>query len=224
MSSNVELNPAETFRITSENSELLVKNEKGYLKIVSTKKIQSRKQLRVREYLERLTTQKDKWLKFYDHYAHQFELYCAGYKHHHIQKGGLEKHTAQVIQVALDLRDMRKDLLNGVVSDDDIIIAGFIHDFSKIRSYIPLEEGEQKKFEKQEFKCNNQLGCLDPETWTLQRLMKFEIMITPEQMNALFLAEGGFSLWAKACNHPDWTPLAALISCADNYSAQIIKR
>jgi len=62
------------------------------------------------------------------------------------------------------------------------------------------------------------------ETWIMQQCMEFGVVLTPEQVNALFFIEGGFSMWGKSSRHPDWTPLAVIMSAADLYSGCALKK
>lgn len=72
------------------------------------------------------------------------------------------------------------------------------------------------------FKFDNKLKDLNPETWTIHQCMQHGVVLSSEIINALFYAEGGFSTWVKGHLQPEWTKLSVLISCADNYSAQIL--
>jgi len=217
------LKDGEFEEIQSEQSFIHVECKDGKISLSSAKGLQKKKQFTVYDYLNMLTTQKEKWLELYNFWRTEFETKPAGQKQHHYYSGGLEVHTAQVINLALTFKDLRKDLLC-FVSDDDCIIGGFIHDLSKVKMYRYLLEEEKKAFDGQEFKYDNQLGVLDPEVWTIHQLMKFNIALTENQLNALMYAEGGFSTWTKQKNQPKWSHLGVLISCADVYSAMIINK
>jgi hypothetical protein len=85
----------------------------------------------LREYLSQIqpTELTEKYLEFYD--AHPFHKeVCAGAKHHHWWKGGLEDHLREMIGIGFDIMELYPGDFN--FSKSDLIIAVFLHDFGKI--------------------------------------------------------------------------------------------
>ena len=213
---------------TEEDSNLEVTNIDGKLSISKVRNLAKKIKGSVLDYLQNLSSEykyKDQILKMYDDWSDKYEQMPAGAKHHHTYEGGLEKHTVQVIDTALFLWDLNKSTLASTVSVEDIIVASFLHDFSKVMTYRKLHTQEEiDKNNGYPFKWDSKLEGHDMETWTIQKCMEYGIVLTEAQINAIFFAEGGFSRWGQTPRHPKWTTLAVLIACADLYSACALKK
>jgi len=200
-------------------------NDDGKVVVQKPKNLGRKKTLTTLEYLESMDEDnpcKLGLIQLYFQWKRRFEEMPAGAKNHHSQVGGLDIHTAQVINIALDMVEIRKPNVASEVSRDDIIIAGFLHDFSKVVMYRRLLPEEVERNNGREFKFDSSLGMLDAETWTLQKCLEYRIPLTVEHVNALHYAEGGFATWVKQRNQPKWSKLGVIISCADVYSAMIL--
>jgi len=214
----VKVSESEPVTLTSEDSKsnfVVFQNNEGKLVIERPKNLGRRKSLTTLEYLESMDGEnpcKLPLLQLYWQWKRRFEEMPAGAKNHHSQVGGLNIHTAQVIEIALDMAEIKKSHIASEVTRDDIIIAAFLHDFSKVVMYRRLPPDEVEKNNGREFKFDSNLGILDAETWTLQKCL----------VNALHYAEGGFATWVNQRNQPKWSKLGVLISCADVYSAMIL--
>lgn len=175
----------------------------------------------------------EQYLELYD--AHPFHKeVCAGAKHHHWWKGGLESHLCEMIGLGMDLMDLYPG--DFTFTKSDVIIVIFLHDFAKIWTYryITPEEREKKsnKFkEKQIFTyVEGAFNRLDAESTTLLELSRRGITPTDNQWSAVLFAEGGFAKahfsfqgrtstgsTVNTVNH-----LAPFVHLLDLYSSQIL--
>jgi len=191
----------------------------------------------LREYLTQIQPAglAEQYLEFYDAFPFHKEV-CAGAKHHHWWKGGLEDHLREMIGIGLDIMDLYPGDFN--FSKSDLIIAVFLHDFGKVWTYrfITAEDRAKnpKKFKEQQVftYTDGQFNILDAESKILLELGRHGITPTDEQWSAVIFAEGGFSaamydfggrsetgntVFSK--NH-----LATFVSVLDQWSAQILGR
>lgn len=178
------------------------------------------------------------YLAFYD--AHPFyQEVCAGAKHHHWWKGGLEDHVREMIGLGLDLMDLYPGDMT--FSKSDVIVVCFLHDFDKIWGYRYItaderekdQKGSKRMKEKQVFTyvegVNN---ILDGYALKILELGKFGIVPTKEQWSAVLFHEGGYADanfnyngrtktgdTVMHCNH-----LAPFVHMLDMYSAMILGR
>lgn len=192
----------------------------------------------IREYLSQIHPGElaEKYLEFYD--AHPFyKEVCAGAKHHHWWKGGLEDHVREMIGIGMDLMDLYPGDMTFTKSD--LIITSFLHDFDKIWIYRYLSQEERalnpkKHKEKQVFTyvegVNN---ILDGYSLKLLELAKFGIVPTNEQWSAVLFHEGGYAAANFDYRGPTKTPgdtvmhcnhLAPFLHCLDMYSAMLLGR
>ena len=186
-------------------------------------------------WLNRIQPQEEaeKWTYF--HVKHPaFEEQPASVKLHHYWKGGLAEHTRQMIGICLDIKSLYPGDLT-MVTETDIIIGCYIHDFAKVWKYAPLTDEEKinlKEHEKyRQFRYfPGPFRLVTEEVATLLELSKYDIQLTDTQAGALLFAEGGYS----AANF-DFTgrsdtgytghtrnPLAVMVSIADLYSACLL--
>ena len=163
------------------------------------------------------------WQQLYAAYKEPFELAPAGESRHHNFTGGLAVHTAEVIRAMFEIRDtltaaslahnhpMAAQLRFPAhsFSDEDIVVAAFLHDFAKIVQYVQDEAGDWK-FSKM---------SMPQETWTLMTLAQRGVPITEDQALSLLYAEGGFSEFR---DHGVPNALSWLLHMADIWSSQII--
>lgn len=167
--------------------------------------------------------------------AHPFHKeVCAGAKHHHWWKGGLEDHLTEMIGIGFDIMDMYPGDFSFTKSD--LIIAVFLHDFSKVWTYryITNDDVAKDKFkDKQVFTyTDGQFNILNEESRIILECGKFGIVPTDQQWSAVIFAEGGFSQamfdfqgrstpgnTVFTVNH-----LATFTSILDQWGAQILGR
>lgn len=189
----------------------------------------------IREYLSQIEPVElsEKYLEFYD--AHPFyKEVCAGAKHHHWWKGGLEDHVREMIGIGLDIHDLYCG--EHTFSKSDIIIVCFLHDFDKIWGYTYITNEDRaknpKKFKDQQiFRVKEGYDrILDGYSLKLLELARFGIVPTNEQWSAVMFHEGGYSTanfgWggttktAQSINSNNH--LAPFIHMLDIYSASIL--
>lgn len=167
-----------------------------------------------------------------------FEEVCAGAKHHHVEVGGLVRHVQEMIGFCLDLTALYPGDWEGKVDKSDIIIACYLHDFSKVwhYEYLSPEELREKAGTNecwQKFKpVFDKFKYLTEDAKLFIELAKYGIILSEKQAGAIIFAEGGYSQANFDWMHPTKTsgtglsdnPLATLTCMADVYSAFILGR
>lgn len=178
----------------------------------------------------------EQYLDFYR--AHPFyKEVCAGAKHHHWWKGGLEDHVREMIGIGMDLMDLYPGDFTAFTKSDVIIVC-FLHDFDKIWIYKYLTEEERAKTP-HKFKpsqvFNYNIGVndiLDGYSLKLLELSRAGITPTNQQWSAVLFHEGGYSDGNFSYNGPTHTGntvshanlLAPFVHCLDMYSAMMLGR
>jgi hypothetical protein len=169
-----------------------------------------------------------------------FAEVCAGAKHHHWWKGGLEQHVVELICFMADQLIASPEAYMGVTLNDCIIVA-LLHDFDKIWAYVPLsqddismrEEGSTKYHAEQVFKSSyKEFTQLDGVSKTLRLLSSRGITPTESQWSALLFAHGGYSNANFGFGGITYTgdkvmhanPLAVLLHLADMFSANLLSK
>lgn len=167
-----------------------------------------------------------------------YDQVCAGAKHHHWWIGGMADHVREMIGVSLDMLDLYYGDLQGRVTESDIIIACYLHDFAKIWTYEFLtdddREADPKRYkENQLFRpLNGAFDIVDEESKTLLELARSGIVPSEKQWSAVLFAEGGYADRNFTINGLSRTgdtvmarnPLAVIVHMADMYSSQILGR
>jgi hypothetical protein len=188
-----------------------------------------------RDYLKLLDPPElaQKYLALYDANPFHREV-CAGAKHHHWWKGGLEDHLREMIGLGFDLMELYPG--DFTFTKTDLIIAIFLHDFHKIWDYryLTAEDRERDKriLDKQVFTTLKHTPLVDKASKTLLEIGKYGIVPTETQWSAVLFAEGGFSdghfRFGGTTRLGDYVnaknPLAAFAHVCDLYSAQILGR
>lgn len=147
-------------------------------------------------------------------YDHQMATFPASIKHHHNYKGGWAQHIGEVTTIARNINEVFALQLD----PDDIVLAAFLHDFAKLETYKELPDGTFDKIP-------DRWKLVDPETWTLMKCAELGFPLPENQVNALLMAEGGWSAFARTSSryvHPASGPLAVVLHCADMISSQIM--
>lgn len=175
------------------------------------------------------------YLDFYNANPFYKEV-CAGAKHHHWWKGGLEDHVREMIGMGMDLMDLYPG--DYTFTKTDLIIVCFLHDFNKIWGYryITAEDREKNptKFKDPQIFTYREgtTNILDGYSQILLTLARKGIVPTNEQWSAVLFHEGGFSP-----NHFTWggtsetsktinskNHLAPFVHALDMISSQILGR
>lgn len=191
----------------------------------------------IREYILQIqpNTLAEKYLEFYDSHPFYKEV-CAGAKHHHWWKGGLEDHVREMIGVGMDIMDLYPGDITFTKSD--IIIVCFLHDFDKIWLYRYITPEDRQKTPAK-FKENQVFtytvgatDILDGYSLKLLELGRAGIVPTNEQWSAILFHEGGYSpanfdfrgttKTGDTVCHANL--LAPFVHCLDMYSAMMLGR
>ena len=147
-------------------------------------------------------------------YPYQIENFPASIKYHHNYRGGWKKHIEEVTATMLDI-----NVLEHIDLDpEDVRLAAFLHDFAKLESYQELPDGTFDKL-------IGRWKLMDPETWTIVKCAAKGVVLPENQINALLMAEGGWSAFAHTTSRyvqPASGPLATVLHCADMISSQIL--
>lgn len=142
----------------------------------------------------------------------------AGRRRHHSYSGGLLSHIVQMIEIAFVIYHQNTYPFKGVLNKGDIVIGCFIHDIHKaINTFI-----YDTKSNKVVFAYNYKNKYLPDDFQSIKILMDFGIKLSEQHMNAIIMAEGGFS---KVMDEDtEMSKLAVLVHMADLYSSQILKK
>lgn len=163
---------------------------------------------------------KEKYLNLYNTIEKDFTTAPAAVKYHHNWQGGLNTHTEQVINIAVNLFNKWKDELT--INLDDVIIVSFIHDLDKMYKY-ELRPLSEKKDNKPFYAYKHKSGATyPPEMDVLRILAKHGISLTREQTEALAWHHGGWSDASKT--YKSNSQLAAIVHVADLFSARVLKK
>lgn len=177
----------------------------------------------------------DKYVAFHKEYSY-YDTVCAGAKHHHWWRQGMADHVCEMIGVGLDLYRMYSGDLQGRITESDIIIACYLHDFAKVWTYEEItdedrERAPKKYLEQQLFKpVTGAFNLIDEESKTLLALARAGIVPSEAQWSAVLFAEGGYAdanftingLSRTADTVMSHNPLAVIIHMVDMYSSQIL--
>ncbi|MBI3961141.1 MAG: hypothetical protein HY335_00175 [Deinococcus sp.] len=143
----------------------------------------------------------------------------AGRRMHHNREGGLVQHILQMIEFALMIYHDNPQPFKGVVRPSDLIIACFLHDLHKARACFREDPAGRAKGTPFEYLPD--VGKQLPnDVMTLWLVNQAGIKLTQDQINAVILAEGGYSLY----RHQERSKLAVLVSMADEYSALVLRK
>ena len=189
----------------------------------------------IQTYLELITPPelKDKYISLYLEYKDTLETFPASGKHHHYWAGGYSQHVREVMGISLDIYGLYKGDLSKI-TESDIIIACFLHDFAKVWGYkrIPIEDKDNPKYHplQQFVSIVDNFRLVDAESKTLLELSRHGITPTEMQWGAVLFAEGGFSDASFGYGGLTYTgnkwvnsnPLAVIVHMADLYSAGVL--
>lgn len=191
----------------------------------------------IREYLQQIQPIElaEQYLEFYDSHP-EYKVVCAGAKHHHTWKGGLEQHVREMIGMGLDMMDLYPGDMTFTKSD--FIISCFLHDFNKIWIYREItadDKARPNKFhEKQVFTYhkNGRADIMDDYSMILLELAKAGIVPSDIQWSAVLFHESAFSSagWqyggpSKAMDTVNTRNLlAVLVNMVDMYSSHFLGR
>jgi len=144
-----------------------------------------------------------KWAEFFKGTLILLTDCPAAVRHHHNFKGGLIRHMAEMLEFGLPHCEPSK------IDRLAFIRAVLLHDFAKIKTYT-IDKAGSIKYEALAYPV---------EFWTLNTLAEQGLSLSDEEINALVMAEGGWSEYEKV----ESGRLASLLHICDLWSAKIIK-
>ena len=140
-------------------------------------------------------------------FEEKFSTWPASITFHHIEEGGLIKHTYEVIKLGLEIAD----LMDVPVNKDYVIVAGFLHDFGKINDYTENPEFEHKFIHTLRPGPDHSLFPMEYYPNVTGKLLP------PEVVHAILAHMGG---WSQTSVFPE-TILDAIIHSADLISSRM---
>ena len=126
----------------------------------------------------------------------------AAINHHHNFRGGLIRHIGEMLKFGLPLCKISD------ISEVSFVKVVLLHDFAKIKNYEIKEEGT----------IIYKDVPYPVEFWTMKKLASHGITLLDEEINALVMAEGGWSEYEKVQSGR----LASLLHISDMWSAKVI--
>ena len=152
-------------------------------------------------------------LKMYDDIEEAMKAAPASTKFHHRDKGGLFRHTKEVMEIGLQIYDtLLADMRKRAITKDDVIIVTFTHDLEKLVKYRPMKEPTAYQF----FEYNYDKVDVNDTAFIVSFVIKYGLELTEKHLNALTFSHGG---WAK--DRGKMMPLAVLLHAADLLSTNL---
>lgn len=169
--------------------------------------------LALREYLlgNNCTT-----LPLFDMVREKLEVAAAGQVHHHNFDGGLVRHILEMIRFGIGYAQKIRtfpvagnDGATLLINPAEFINVCLLHDLAKLEFYV---RGDGWEYVKHDYVLQ--------EMVVQNMCAKAGVVLTENEMNALWMAEGGYSpLFGKVKQ----TPLSILLHMADLFSSQLLK-
>jgi 23S rRNA maturation-related 3'-5' exoribonuclease YhaM len=167
--------------------------------------------------------QKEAALKLFDSVENTMLSMPAAIRHHHPDKGGLYRHTREVMLLAISIyRASKNDFLKKLIFEDDVILVAFVHDLEKTIKYkFNKNYDESKKWEKgykeTEFNYNYDKIDTNDTAYVVKMCYEHGIKLTDNHLNAITMHHGGWSVDSKN----KMTPLACILHSADLISTYL---
>jgi hypothetical protein len=166
---------------------------------------------------------KKKMLKMYADIEHTMLSRPSSIRFHHIESGGMMRHIHEVMEIALEIYELSPQRYD--CTEDEVILAVFIHDLNKLDSYIECKD-EWKRKKGQKFDYNNENVRMNQTARVVQICAQYGILLNDKIVNAVTFHHGGFSPDLSsvypAMQSMHMTPLAVLLHCADLISSHIL--
>lgn len=144
----------------------------------------------------------DQWQQFFADTWDLFRKKPAAINHHHNFEGGLVRHVAEMLHFGSPLTKISN------IEEESFIKVVLLHDYAKLQNYEIIAPGNIKY-----------INVPYPvEFWTMNELARFGIALTDDEINALVMAEGGWSEYEKIQS----SRLASLLHICDMWSAKVI--
>ncbi len=136
-----------------------------------------------------------------------------GERHHHNFKGGLIQHMLEMLKFGLPIAEgLKNNDGENVISREEFIVSVFLHDLAKMEFYTPDDNGITYSYIKHPFAVQEML--------VQNYCAKYGVVLTENEMNALWMAEGG---WSVLNGKLENSPLATLLHMSDLFSAMLLK-
>jgi len=158
-------------------------------------------------------TLKDKLLYVYEQVFVEMKTKPAAVRFHHTETGGLLRHTTEVANIALNIYDGNKELIE--LSRDDVILVSFIHDFNKLYKYC--SETEQWKIKKGQLFTYSEKISMEETAETVWRCSKLGLELTELHINAISYHHGGWTA-GGTINSGMMSSLGVVLHAADMLS------
>ena len=151
--------------------------------------------------------------KVYDEVFIELKTKPAAVRFHHTEPGGLLRHTTEVVNIALNIYNGNKGLIE--LSRDDVILVSFIHDFNKLYKYC--SETEQWKIKKGQLFTYSEKISMEETAETVWRCSIMGLELNELQINAISYHHGGWTA-GGTINSGMMTPLGVVLHAADMLS------
>jgi len=162
--------------------------------------------------------------RIYDDIEKELKSKPASTRHHHLEEGGLYRHTKEMMNLALDIFDKYPNTYD--CTRDEVIVAGFVHDFNKLDLYVPAPEWKKLKYGQKFDKVNR--TWINESARTVRLCAEYGLILNDMVLNAVCLHHGG---WVPDINSKfgfvesqHFTNLATILHCADLLSAFVFGR
>lgn len=149
---------------------------------------------------------KEKILKLHEHFENRMSIAPAsGKEHYHCAyPGGYVEHILHVIQAALKLKDVWKEM--GCIidfADEQLIFSAMFHDLGKVGTleadyFIPQEDEWRRKKLSEIYMHNPNIDFMTATDRTYYLLSQFDIKYTETEFLSIHLADGLYNEYNKA--------------------------
>jgi len=139
----------------------------------------------------------------------------ASVKYHHKNKGGLGRHTREVMEQAITMYNINPELYACTL--DQVILASFVHDFNKLDKYNELPVGDwrrQPKYGAKEFEYSSSKIRMNETADVVLYCAKHGLILDELVVNAVTYHHGGWSADFKD-SVGSMSRIAVLIHSAD---------
>lgn len=153
----------------------------------------------------------------------EFKSKPSSVKFHHIEVGGMGRHVKEVMNIAVVTYDVNPEWYG--CTRDDVIVAAFVHDFSKLGRYKALASSDwrrQQKYGGQEFEYDKSKVYLSETADVVLLCARAGLILPPVVVNAVTFHHGFSSESARDNFHSmeQMTPLSVLLHFADMLSVK----
>lgn len=171
----------------------------------------------MQKYLERLKNVKyrDALLKLYNDYEIRFKEMPASTRFHHKNPGDLHRHIVEVIEISLKIYKLfENELLQKMITEDDVILVAFAHDLEKLNKYRRMKEPKNGQY----FEYNYGRTDINDSAIIVSMLAQYGLCnLEDKHLNAFTFHHGGWSV-----DKGKMKPLAVILHTADLLSTILL--